>query len=428
MAQRRPGRPSPAPPALLRMSESFDGALILDEVRSPLGVVLWQSVADVVLWSSTAPDWRGVLWSPAAAEVRARHLREVEMEDPLRGWLKVVARILEGSGPADVEEVVGACRRISEWADRRGLPRTAAWYAQAAALLAPSVAEYAFAVGALSRGTADYARAMTWYARSIGLARRRADRRTYARAHRGIGQILMYQGAYGAAERAFQRAYRSARRAGIRDVAAQALHDLFTVAVETGRAAEANELARRTFTAYPSAHPRLPALAHDVAVFWMLTGHPARALPVLQAVLPALRDLPDRLPTVSGIARAAGLVGDRVAFLSALTETWGIIDANPQVECATSSLMNLAYGSAALGDGERVEVAAGYALQLATARGQERVAGDARALLEGGMLPRADAPLPPDPAADELAARIAQRIRTRHSAGASLGVAASLRC
>ncbi|HEV2150216.1 MAG TPA: tetratricopeptide repeat protein [Longimicrobiaceae bacterium] len=415
MAQRRPGRPSPAPPALLRIFEPFTGAYVLDEVRSPLGVVLWQSVHDVVLWSSTPLDRRGALWSPAAAEVRARHLREVEMEDQLRGWLRVVARILEGSGPAEADEVAGACRRISDWAEGRGLPQTAIWYAQAVALLAPTVAEHACTVGALCRRASEYTRAMTWYSRSIGLARRRADRRTYARAYRGIGQILMYQGSYDAAEQAFDRAFKSARRAGIRDVAAQALHDLFTVAVETGRTAEAEELARRTFSAYPSAHPRLPALAHDVAVFWMLNGSPARALPVLQAVLPTLRDLSDRLYTISGIARAAGAVGDQVTFLSAWTETWGIIDANPHLECVTSSLICLALGSAALDDRERVEVAAGYALQLATARGQEQVANDARALLKGESPPRADVLPQADPVADLLATRIVQRIRTRHS-------------
>jgi tetratricopeptide (TPR) repeat protein len=407
------------------MFEPFDGAHILNEVRSPLGVMLWQAVHDVVLWSSTPPDRREALWSPVASAVHEKRLRDVEMEDQLRGWLRVVARLLEGNGPADVGEVVRACRRISEWAEERGLVQTSIWYAQAVALLAPTVAEHAFTVGTLCRFASEYARAMTWYSRSIGLARRYADRRTYARAYRGIGQIFMYQDQYEAAEKAFDRAFKSARRAGIRDVAAQALHDLFTVAVETGRTVEAEELARRTFSAYPSAHPRLPALAHDIAAFWMLTGNPTRALPIFQAVLPTLLELTDRLPTLAGIARAAGLVGDKVTFLSAWTQTWEIIDANPHLECVTSSLLRLAYGSAALGDRERVEVAAGYALQLAESRGQEQIAREARALMETDAS-SAETALPgKNPKADLLATRIVQRIRTRHSAGVRRGRTAS---
>lgn len=190
---RRAGRPSPPPPALLRSTfEPFDGADVLDEVRSQLGVVLWQSVHDLVLWASTPLERREALWSLTAAATRARHLREVEMEDQLRAWLGVVARALADSRPVVVEEIVTACLRISHWAEGQGLAKTAIWYAQAAALLAPTIPAHAYTVGALCRRASDYARAVTWYARSIGLARVHADRRTYARAYRGIGQLLMY--------------------------------------------------------------------------------------------------------------------------------------------------------------------------------------------------------------------------------------------
>jgi tetratricopeptide (TPR) repeat protein len=327
-----------------------------------------------------------------------------------------------------VEEVVGACRKISEWADRSGLPQTAIWYAQAAALVAPTIAEYAFHVGGLCHWAADYPRAVTWYARSIGLALRRPDRRTYARAYRRLGQIVMQQGAFDTAELAFRRAYRAARRSGVRDVAGEALHDLFTVAVETGRKEEAEELARRAFHAYPSAHPGLVTLAHDVAVLWMLQGHHARALPILQAVLGTGPDLLVRLIVVSGIARAAGGAGDRDAFFSAWVETWGIVDANPDLECVTSSLVRLAYGSASLGDRERVELAAGYALELALKRSQTPVADEARAILEGAVDVSVDAPVEPE--VEQLASRLMTRMRkrARSAAGTGSGAAPCLRC
>ncbi len=396
-----------------------------------MGVVLWQTVHDLILWASTPPERRGALWGRRALAKRDRQLREADLDDQLRPWLAVLAWILREGRVVPVEELVGAARRVSEWADGQSLPKTAIWYAQAAALIAPTVAEYAFDVGTLYQFRAsDYTRAVTWYARAIGLAKRRTDSATYARAHRRMGQILMQRGAFDVAERAFRRAYKYSRRSGVRAVAGEALHDLFTLAVETGRKQEAEELARRAFHAYPSAHPGLVTLAHDVAVLWMLQGHHARALPILQAVLATGLDLSVRLMVVSGIARAAGGAGDRDAFLSAWVETWGIIDANPHLECVTSSLVRLAYGSALLEDRERVELAAAYSLELATKRGQTAVAEESRALLKGDVQP-VNAPEEPTPAAVELfAERLKARIvkRARSAAGVGASENPPLRC
>lgn len=423
---------SPAPPAILRsINEGYDGATILDELRTPTGVVLWQTVHDLILWASTPPERRGALWDGKAVSRRARQLQETTIDDQIRPWLGVLSTVLQSARTVDVEDMVGACRRISDWAERNSHSKTAIWYAQAAALIAPTVAEYAFDVGTLYQFRAsDYTRAVTWYVRSIGLALRRPDRRTYARAYRRLGQIVMQQGAFDTAERAFRRAYSAARRSGVRDVAGEALHDLFTVAVETGRKEEAELLASRAFNAYPSAHPGLVTLAHDVAVLWMLQGHHARALPILQAVLGTAPDLLVRLIVVSGIARAAGGAGDRDAFLSAWVETWGIVDANPHLNCVTSSLCSLAYGSASLGDRERVELAAGYALDLATKRGQTEVAERARELLEGAVqpvpAPENATPAPVEQLAERLKARL--RKRARSAAGTGPGEGPPLRC
>jgi tetratricopeptide (TPR) repeat protein len=393
--------------------------------------MLWQSLHDLVLWASTPPERRGALWDSKAASRRARQFLEAEVDEQVRPWLAVLARILRGGQEVPVEEVVGACRKISEWADRSGLPQTAIWYAQAAALIAPTVAEYAFDVGTLYHfRLTDHTRAVTWYARAIGLSKRRADPVTYSRAYRRMGQILMQRGAFEVAERAFRRAYKYARRSGVRAVAGEALHDLFSLAVETGRKREAEELANRAFTAYPPAHPRLVMLAHDVAVLWMLQGHHARALPILQSVRAMELDLGVRLMVVSGVARAAGGAGDRDAFLSAWVETWGIIDANPHLECVTSSLVRLAYGSASLGDRERVELAAGYGLELALKRVQTPFVQEARALLEETAKP-VSVPEGPTPAAvEQLAERLTTRLRRRSQSATRTGPGEgpSLRC
>ncbi|HEX8274815.1 MAG TPA: hypothetical protein VF615_19435 [Longimicrobiaceae bacterium] len=420
---RRAGRPAPAPPAILRSNlEGYDGATILDELRSPVGVVLWQTVHDLILWASTAPGRRGTLWDRRALAKRDRQLREADLDDQLRPWLVMLAGILREGRVVTVEELVSAAGKVSEWADAQGLPKTAIWYAQAAALIAPTVAEHAFHVGTLYHfRLTDFTRAVTWYARAIGLSKRRADPVTYSRAYRRMGQILMQRGAFDVAERAFRRAYKYSRRSGVRAVAAEALHDLYTLAVETGRKREAEELARRAFTAYPPAHPGLVALAHDVAVLWMLQGHHTRALPILQSVLGTDLDLGVRLMVVSGLARAAGGAGDRDAFLSAWVETWGIIDANPHLECVTSSLVRLAYGSALLGDRERVELAAAYGLELALQRGQTPFADEARALLEGVAQPVSALEEPTPAAAKQFAEQLTTRLRRRARSAARVG-------
>ncbi len=178
----------------------------------------------------------------------------------------------------------------------------------------------------------------------------------------------------------------------MRTMRAEALHDLFTVAVETHNVAEGESLARRALHAYPSGHPRIPALAHDVAVFWMLQGYHARALPVLQAVARVISRHSDRLVTWSNLARAAGGARQADVFAAAWTATWQIIDEQPSLDCVTSSLLRLAYGSAHLEDWERVRLAAGYSAELADRRGQDAVRREAQLLLDAREQERFSSP------------------------------------
>jgi hypothetical protein len=90
----------------------------------------------------------------------------------------------------------------------------------------------------------------------------------------------------------------------------------------------------------------------------------------------------DRLMVLSSIARAAGGAGRIDIFANAWVDTWQIIDDCPTLECVTSSLVNLAYGSASLNDWERVELAARHAFELAGVRNQTTVQQDANALLK----------------------------------------------
>lgn len=412
---RREGRPIPIPPALFSAAEPFDGFDILDEVRSPAGALLWHAVRDVVLWATASRQSRARLFSENAYDARVAAIRAADLEDTVRKWLAALAGVLSRQDQPSRADVARNCRKVAEWAEERMLPRTAIWYAQAAALSFPERAEHAYAVGLLCRKNSEYARAETWFRRAIGFARRRHDAATYAQAFRGLGDLYIRRNEHSRAKAAFERAFRTARRAGIRSLRAKALHDLFAVAAETNQIEEAEFYARKAFRAYHRTHPNRATLAHDTATFWVLQGQYARALPVLQAVLKILKRPSDRLFALSNLARAAGAVERIDVFTSAWADTWQIIDSQPTLECVTSSLLRLGYGSAHLRDWERVQLAAGYALELATRRGEEDVKTEAKALLEAvsaGRYSESVRPSMTDPGAAADAEKLAREMAT----------------
>ncbi|HLL45663.1 MAG TPA: hypothetical protein VK399_03100, partial [Longimicrobiaceae bacterium] len=72
-----------------------------------------------------------------------------------------------------------------------------------------------------------------------------------------------------------------------------------------------------------------------------------------------------------------------------------------------------------LGDRERVELAAGFALKLALKRGQTPVADEARAILEGAVDVSVEAPVEPE--VEQLASRLMTRLRKRARSTAGTG-------
>ena len=54
--KRRSPRPWVVPPGLLLQDEPYEGFYVLEETRSELGVLLWQSLRDVDLWSEARPE------------------------------------------------------------------------------------------------------------------------------------------------------------------------------------------------------------------------------------------------------------------------------------------------------------------------------------------------------------------------------------
>jgi hypothetical protein len=404
---------------LLAQGEPFDGFNVIDEWRSPAAVLPWQALRDAILWARRA-EAPVRLFTFTASERRAVELADPGIPDDIRAPLTVLSRVLSPTPTLAREELAEACRAISKWAETNALPQTAISFAQGAALIHTTHAGHAYQVALLCRRAAEYERAETWYRRALRLAKLAGDNHTAALAWSGLGNLLIQRGLYDAAKLAHLRAFRIARRQGLWIVKGNALHDLFTIAVDLGHVVEAERLARQAFQAYPTNSDFLPALACDVASHWMHQGFYDRAITVFRAALPLLRLRSVHLLIVSVIARAAAGAQDLALFTWAWTEAWAILDREPTTDRGCAVLFNLAYASACLGDLERALLAGRHSIELAAKRGELEIHARAVKLVEDVQHKAFEHSLKPRPEepeilnrAEVLARRFVRRLTTR---------------
>lgn len=371
------------PPAIVHGAEALEGTEILSEYTGELGLVLWQAVRDISLWSSvTPPENRAGLFGPNAGKRRAASIAAADPDAEIAPALATVARILEDPAGTSTEQVMLACREISQWADSRGTLATALAFAQAAAFACPGNAASGLRVGQVARRRTEYARAETWFRRTIGLARQARDWASYAEAFAALGNLYMQRGNLPVARQLFIRAYRASKRHSLRNVLTISLHNLFVIAAHSGQHDEAEALARTAFESYDPENPRLPAFAHDVAYFWTERGQFAPALSVFRALLPHIHNPVDRLAGLGSIARAAGGAGTREVFDEVRPEIWKLVRSSDGGEVAAGVLNDLARGASSLGDWSEAEEAARVAEELASARQQAEVEMTAQAILD----------------------------------------------
>ena len=370
------------PPALTRGPERFEGLSILDEVKGDLGLVLWRSVRNLLLWASTPEASRGALFAGSAASVRAEDLAGAEVDPELLAPLSVIVTLLERPAHADLLRVVNACRRIALWAEQRGALGTALEFSQAAALAAPESASLAFSVGRLARRRAEYDRAESWYARAVIQGRQAGDWRSYAQALAGLGNLHVQRGNYPAARRTHERCLRAAHRHGLREIEGSAYHNLFAVSVETGAGFEADVLAEQAFSAFGPEHEMLPRLGYDVAYHWALQGFFAGALRVAAALLAHFTAPTERALVLGLVARAAGGAGERPSFERAAAEMRRLIEEESVSDAAARALLGLAHGALSFGMWEQAREWAQEAAARATKRREGRVALEAEAVLD----------------------------------------------
>jgi tetratricopeptide (TPR) repeat protein len=371
------------PPPLTRGSESLEGMEILREVGGEVGILLWQAYRNVMFWASADQEDRAQLFSPEAGKKRAAELAEARIPDELAGPLSTFTEMLSAADRIQGDAVAQACTGVARWADYEGHLNTALSFTQAAAVASQRNARLALAVGQLARRHGELPRAETWFRHTVMVSRQTGEWESYARAYIALGNMLIQRGNYPAAHRMHIKALRAARRKGLQLIQGMALHDLFVIATEAGRVSQAEEYARQAYRAYGPNHPSVPALAHDVAYFWMNQGHFGRALPIFEGVLPHFNDPAVRFVVQAHIARAAGGSGDRVAFRRYWTECMRIAKEPFARAVAADALTELALGASSLNEWDRAEQAATKAIEIAQETGDSKALMRSEAILDG---------------------------------------------
>jgi tetratricopeptide (TPR) repeat protein len=346
----------------------------------------------LVLDWARGQDQASILHEAAALDNWEEEILEYSREI-MEIWapLVVIAGEVRASADADPEQIARACIALTEWGLGNGATGTALLFAEAAALAAPSNARHAYVAGRLLRHHGALAEAETWLRRAARVAIWNRDREVHALCLNSIGNLHQQAGRYPEARAALAAALRVARRAGLQERQAAALHDLMVVSVYTGELAAAEEFARGAFAAYPPDHANVPKLAADIAFLWAQQGQFARALEVFRALLPHFADPDARLRITGYTARAAGAIGDADTFRAAWAETWSILDARAAEHLRAAAALELGLGALNLGAWEDAGMALNIARETAElSRDYETIARAEVALEQMAREERAD--------------------------------------
>lgn len=220
------------PPPLTHGPEPLEGGTILEELRDPLAVVLWEAARDVSLWVSTPTEERGEIFGAGAMDKRRQAVAALAAGADVSDAVLAVSSILNGD--ADSDTIADACQAIAKWAESETLPGVALVYGQAVALIRDTDPRIAFEVGVLARRRSEDARAETWFRRAIMLAHQNGDWTAYSQAFLALGDLYIDRESYSSAKKFHVRASRAAKRHSLHVIEEKALAALALIAEKTG--------------------------------------------------------------------------------------------------------------------------------------------------------------------------------------------------
>jgi tetratricopeptide (TPR) repeat protein len=291
----------------------LDDLTILREVDGDLGAELLLALCNVRLVAQTPAELRGRLFTPHPPRFSTDLAPDV-----IQNAITVFGRVVAESASLPDSELVRACREVAEWAEDNSHAITAIAFAEVAAHLLPEDAEMANLAGRACRRAGERPRAELWYERGWGLARRAGDVRQYIDGHLGFGSLLRDFGEYGKALKKLKRAGLAARKAGMKESAAEAIHDAWYLAYLREDLARASILALSASRLYPVHAKRRPYYTADLALLLTRRGLYVEALDLLRLAMTQLHAPVERLHANGLIAYAAAGARDEKAFATAL--------------------------------------------------------------------------------------------------------------
>lgn len=359
-------------PVVLGMEGEWEGGAIVREITSPIGVYLFGTLRDVMLWLLLAPNRRGQGFSAEARGFRASQLAKSEAPPELAEPLTHLLSICEGE--IRQEDVSATCLAIATWARADGALQTEIAFHQAAALASPDDMALSLATARLARDHGQHRRAETWFRRTIKIARLKKDWTTYVRAYLGLGTMYNRLGNGPAAKAVMERALNAARRWRLRQLAGEAHHDLLHVWVDAGDLRRAYDHARSAELHYRAAPKQLLArLAGDIATLWLRIGAARRAYPVFASVIPLSDDLGLRAVWSAQLVRCEALCGRTDSFLPLRDSAMVAIADSPDPWRSAEARVVLAWADLTLGEWEHAAEMAESALTLAQQIGAAEV-------------------------------------------------------
>lgn len=344
-------------------TETFRGSAVVTEFPGAAGLLLWKALQDATCYVQASPDARPALFPSGFSERRKRELADTDLDHELRSALDQIGSLAAGP-PEEAEPRAGrACERVAAWAEARGGRQTAAAFLEVAALLLGSSA-LAYEAGRRARASGRPARADGWFRKAIQLGREH-DWEHYTLAHLALANSHTRGGNLPAARAFATRAQKAAGRHRLHHLKGLAAHELLIVAAKQGAEVEALELAGRALREYGATHPRILALAHDVAAFWLDSARFARSVAVFEAMLPRITNPVEHACVLANMVLAAAGAGYRERYERYWISTVQLVLTVPNRATAAEIWLVLAEAAAMLGEWEHAGAAAGQAADLA---------------------------------------------------------------
>ena len=268
--------------------------------------------------------------------------------DPLLQCLAVILGLLGEYPSVDLGALAYACLAAADGAHRLNAEETGLAFTEAAALCRPENARLAYLAGKSLKNSGRSREAERWMTRATTLARGSGDWLAYALCQNSLGMLHWESGANPQSRAHLHRGLRRARQHRLRNIEGIILHNLFLVGVTSGELMGVEEYAKKAFELYRPHHPRLPALAYDIAYYWLTRGYATRSLPLFVQLIDCFEQPEQRIQVLAAQARAAGATGNTQAFESAWADAHELLASARIRTTRAAALIDLGLGAAHL--------------------------------------------------------------------------------